>query len=261
MMYRVIDALKGWASSSSDTSDKPTIFHVTQHKCGSQWVAEVLKWSAADRFVLPQEFSKHFTEGDLKQGFVYPTVYLDREEFYRVLEKNSHIENMKIFVVIRDLRDILISLYFSFKNSHPRNFKAIQRFAHIVESKDLDDALIYLIDTQMRLHAARQSSWMNDGCKIVRYEELIENENEQFRSLLSYLEINRDSRFINRIIEHNSFVNVSGRKTGVEDVSKHQRKGISGDWENYFSIRVKDYFKEQLGQSLIETGYEVDLNW
>ena len=133
-----------------------------------------------------------------------------------------------------------------------------------MQSKKIDDALIYLIDTQMELHAMRQVSWLaGEQCelRIIRYEDLIRDEKHEFNSLLSYLEINEDPDMLNRIIENNSFKSVSGRNPGDEDVSKHQRKGISGDWENYFSPRVKDYFKENLGQELIDTGYEDDLNW
>lgn len=39
------------------------------------------------------------------------------------------------------------------------------------------------------------------------------------------------------------------------------RKGISGDWKNHFGPKVKGYVKEQIGEELIQLGYEKDLNW
>lgn len=42
--------------------------------------------------------------------------------------------------------------------------------------------------------------------------------------------------------------------------SKH-RKGIVGDWQNYFDDRLRRLFKEEAGEALIELGYENDLNW
>ncbi len=63
------------------------------------------------------------------------------------------------------------------------------------------------------------------------------------------------------MVKYNTFEVVTGRKQGEEDITAHQRKGIVGDWKNYFSDRVKDEFKKRFGDVLIQTGYEQDLNW
>ena len=52
-----------------------------------------------------------------------------------------------------------------------------------------------------------------------------------------------------------------GRERGQEDVMAHARKGIAGDWRNYFSDPVKQAFKTRYGGLLVATGYEKDLNW
>lgn len=53
----------------------------------------------------------------------------------------------------------------------------------------------------------------------------------------------------------------SGRMRGQKDESAHERKGIAGDWHNYFSERVKQAFKARYSGLLVATGYETDLNW
>ena len=52
-----------------------------------------------------------------------------------------------------------------------------------------------------------------------------------------------------------------GRKRGQEDLAAHERKGVAGDWRNYFSERVTLAFKARYGGLLVATGYEQDLNW
>jgi hypothetical protein len=39
------------------------------------------------------------------------------------------------------------------------------------------------------------------------------------------------------------------------------RKGIAGDWKNYFTPELKETYKESIGKFLIEFGYERDLSW
>jgi hypothetical protein len=41
----------------------------------------------------------------------------------------------------------------------------------------------------------------------------------------------------------------------------HRRKGIVGDWRNYFTEELKVQFKALYGNVLIETGYEKNLDW
>ncbi len=46
-----------------------------------------------------------------------------------------------------------------------------------------------------------------------------------------------------------------------ETVTSDNRKGVVGDWKNYFDDRITRIFKEEAGQALIDVGYEKDLNW
>src|SRR5262245_49094046 len=91
-----------------------TIFHVTHHKAGSQWINRILHALAYDRIVQPEVESTQFLTKPIIQGSVYPTVYVTREQF----ESVKLPRHWKRFVVIRDLRDTLVSAYFSFKHSH-----------------------------------------------------------------------------------------------------------------------------------------------
>ena len=51
-----------------------------------------------------------------------------------------------------------------------------------------------------------------------------------------------------------------GLPRGQECITAHERKGIAGDWHNYFNVRVKQAFKARYGGLLVATGYETGLN-
>jgi lipopolysaccharide transport system ATP-binding protein len=64
------------------------------------------------------------------------------------------------------------------------------------------------------------------------------------------------------ILERHSFKRKSGgRPAGKEDIHHHYRKGIAGDWRNYFTPRVTDAFKAQYGDLLIRLNYESSHDW
>ena len=46
-----------------------------------------------------------------------------------------------------------------------------------------------------------------------------------------------------------------------ENPTSHYRKGIVGDWKNYFTDRTCEIFKKEAGQKLIDLNYEVDNSW
>jgi len=105
------------------TSDTPTVFHFTHHKSGSQWIHIFLKSLASNRLVDPANDNAQVLRTPIAPGMIYPTVYVTSYDFAAI--PNIPEPNVK-FVTIRDLRDTLISLYFSLRYSHPESFSVIK---------------------------------------------------------------------------------------------------------------------------------------
>ena len=64
------------------------------------------------------------------------------------------------------------------------------------------------------------------------------------------------------ILYRNSFkVLAGGRSPGQTNEKSHYRKGVAGDWRNYFGPKHIDVFKERFGDLLIQLGYETDTSW
>jgi lipopolysaccharide transport system ATP-binding protein len=271
----------------------PTVFHVTNYKAGSQWVAEVLKHSAPERFVKPDVAVRHFFEKAISPGKVYPTVYVTRPQFLWTLlgyqrpatypkthilknyfasvinQYHFHVAKYpyRVFVVIRDLRDILVSQYFSLLVSHPEVDERVSSDRKILSSSSLEDGMLYLLDDQLALplQAQIQYSWVIDnkqnGVLLMRFEDLLADEFGSFNKIVDHCQIAVDASKLHYIVSNNSFSTVTGRERGQENIKSHYRKGISGDWKNHFTDRIKAEFKTRYGQILINTGYEQDMNW
>ena len=52
-----------------------------------------------------------------------------------------------------------------------------------------------------------------------------------------------------------------GRSRGDENKDSHYRKGVAGDWKNYFNEAHKDFFKRQFGDLVVQLGYATDNQW
>ncbi len=235
-----------------------TIFHITHHKAGSQWVNRILHTLAYDRLVLPEVECAQFLNKPLVPGGVYPTVYVTREQF----ESVELPKNWKRFVVIRDLRDTLVSLYFSIKHSHPiLTDKTRERRATLTDLS-VEEGLLHVTENLMAGIAQVQWSWVAAKEKLIKYEELLEHDEEIFAELLlrgCRLEV--DPLRFREVIRQNRFEARSGRKPGEEDLKSHERKGVSGDWQNHFTDRITRAFKNRFASLLVATGYEKGFNW
>lgn len=253
------DASSGAAHASRQTSSAPTIFHVTHWKAGSQWINQILHDCAPDAIVPPQAGDVQFVHWPIQKGKVYPTLYVTKQEFDRVKVP----EGSRRFVVIRDLRDTLVSAYFSFGISHSATEPAVAGLRATLNRLDREEGLLYLIREWLPRCAHIQASWFEAGERLIRYEDLLASDLEILEPLLldeCGLPVTRER--VREAVQKNRFENVTGRRRrGEEDVTAHQRKGVAGDWRNHFTDRVKEAFRLRFGVLLIATGYERDLEW
>ncbi|MCP5196313.1 MAG: sulfotransferase domain-containing protein [Gammaproteobacteria bacterium] len=244
---------------SSNLLQFPTLFHVTHWKAGSQWINKILQQCFPDNIVQPKIDEEQFLREPILKSSVYPTLYVTKEQFDRV----DKIDLPNYFVVFRDLRDTLISGYFSIKISHKLIDNRLVEWRNKLLSLDLDGGLLFLMDEWLYKSFIIQLSWATSGEKWIRYEDLLQHDYEIFESLfIDKFKLPISKERLRYVILSNRFENVTqGRERGVEDVNSHERKGIVGDWKNYFSERIKREFKERYGLILTVTGYEKNLDW
>ncbi len=245
-------------SFGGNMNNYPTLIHVTHWKAGSQWVHKILRTCFPEQIVQPALDNVQFVNQHIAHDKVYPTVYVTREEFdTAILPENWHR-----FVIIRDLRDTLVSGYFSIKISHPP-MGPLAEWRKILNEVDMDQGMLFLMENWLPDSAAIQRSWLKANEPLLKYEDLLQNDVEVFKEIIlkeAGMHILADK--LEEIIISSRFENVTGgRQLGQEDINAHERKGIAGDWKNHFSSKVKEEFKQEFGSLLIKAGYENDTLW
>lgn len=201
----------------------------------------------------------------------------------------------KAFHVIRDPRDIVVSAYFSYKKTHAiRDWSQLRNLRDKLRAINMEEGLLEI----MKFNATffkYMSNWNFNDPNIyeIKFEGLTQQPalklTEMFKHLgllddekdgmnffgaynrlvnkigqpaLAWQQVKINTKAFDNILERLSFQNLAqGRSTGSENINSHYRKGESGDWQNHFTERHKDYFKTHFGSLLIELGYEKDLNW
>ncbi len=283
------------------------------HKCASQYIKAVFLQSTSALAIGPARVDYLSTHLPLNFHEKEPyTAAIDdfhdrllHQPFQVLCLTNADMDSLALlemrgalrgFHVIRDLRDLLVSAYFSHLFSHPMNqynwiAEARQRLS---AAPDLEAGLLMEIEIDEPIFQDI-IEWNYDNPNIyeTRYEILVKDPLDEFTRIFSFLGFKIPTFGLNvlgkmilgrtfhipssqaslgppilprpvlqSILAKNRFEQKSeGRRAGEENAHHHYRKGIAGDWKNYFTPKVSAAFKDRYGEMLIKLGYEANLDW
>jgi hypothetical protein len=178
-----------------------------------------------------------------------------------------------VFVVLRDGRDIMVSFYFhSYFKNELFNHALVDRMRMKLPFNDYNNVeknLPQFIDYKFTKKWPPRftwsqfvDNWIDRDVSIVKYEELLQNPILSVsRAIEKVIKTKVNYASISRIVEKYSFKSLSKRTSGSENRSSFLRKGISGDWKNYFNKESCELFDYYAGDQLIKLGYEKDRSW
>jgi tetratricopeptide (TPR) repeat protein len=253
-----IEALSPLIKSYSQNSN---IYHCSVPKAATQWVRKVLSdyrvTTYSGMLPYPAEFALDPSLDRIPlKTIVTGTFALTYQEFIKLPKP----ENYKAFFVMRDPRDLVVSAYFSHRYSHvPQGHIAKTR--KVLTALSLEDGILY---TMKNFRGVFQilDSWINasqqdPNIMLFRYEDLTgDNAINCFTQLLNHCDIQLPNNLLPQLLDDHSFDKLSkGREQGKEDRDSHYRKGIQGDWQNYFDRQAISLFEELTGDLITRLGY------
>lgn len=239
------------------------------HKVGSTWlhdlVAEVC-WCTPLR--IPTQVRKRYRNclpvdiniDDILSG-------IQRPSGNRVLKSHSYPpikplpEWVKLVTICRDPHDVMVSSSFYLANlpdhlgGWGKDFRMLdekQRIRKLMEDGG------FLKDQLRAWHQC-------DAAYQLRYESLLDDPVKELARLGPILGFDMDGGELEQAVELFSFKKRSGRDSGQEDKNAFLRKGIKGDWKNYFDSTLlsalKDSDNGDWNKLILELDYENDENW
>lgn len=232
------------------------IIHFTYHKMGTVWFSRILYEIASHYDLNFQKINDNLNDFDLSNNNIifvnHSDIFLESDISF----KGSHM--------VRDLRDVIVSGYFY-------HLKTTEKWANVPRSNldglsykdylntlNLDDGLkIEIVNFKDYALHRKMHSWNYKDERILelKYEEVIINQEELFTILFKHYGFNKNAiHYGLEVVERNSLKNKSKK-------DKHIRSGKPGEWKTYFKPEHKKLFKKNLGELLIELGYEKNFNW
>lgn len=241
---------------------KRSAFFITLHKCASRFFAEEILPAVRGRSLI--DFQRMHYDGcqDLQvavltYGHVYgPVRILDPEHpsfaLTEQLLRPENFKDKKTVFFVRDPRDILVSMYYSFGFSHPlspnpqiRDYQVQRRRA--IQAMDVDAYALRAAPAlrQKFLRILELAGQVEDKL-ILKYEPLIESFPDFYGRLDAFLGLRRGFR--RRIFR-------LSRPEESEKPGRHKRDGTPGGYINKLRSETRGALDDRLSDVLGAFGY------
>jgi len=267
----VVKRSRLWLRYKSSCSN---IYHCCVHKTASQWIQSLFFDSRIYRYsgltVCPngkvhrggyetREANNAIDSDPFPEKTIAGSLHISFDNFLAIPKPKCY----KAFFVMRDPRDIVVSYYFSAKYSHVLDPR-ISKEREILNSLSQIDGMVYTIESlnKFGLFTALES-WIGTpikdlNIKIFRFEDLTNPNNfAAFKQLFSHCDIVMPDKILSQFLKDYTFQRLTkGRPLGDEDRRSHLRKGVPGDWQNYFNEKIDQEFKKVTGDLVSRLGYE-----
>lgn len=181
-----------------------------------------------------------------------------------------------VVIVWRDGRDVMVSWYhhclFLNERSNALLVRQTREQFHSANYADVRSNLPRFLEYAFTVQRHPGFTWAHfvnqwygrKGAVFVRYEDLRRDPANELVRIISGLGMTGKTpthEQLRTIVEYYSFERQSGRQAGQESKSSFMRKGIVGDWVNYFDSEARTIFDSYAGNELIKLGYEPDHRW
>jgi hypothetical protein len=189
-----------------------------------------------------------------------------------ILKKN----NVKTVILIRDIRDVLVSDYF-----HSIVDKKDYKYS-LLKGLSAEDALLKSVKTinahndisDLEYYVNWLDGWVKESEKnplntlIIKYEEMHANLADVLKRIYNFYEYDINIDDINSLIVKHRLKHIQDLKG---DFKKNLRKkgsyistyrnGQINTWNQFFDTMHNPYIKKRISGILIKTGYEKDNSW
>lgn len=254
----------------SATSEHPSILHFSVNKSATQYVKSILKECAAANNLTNVGIHDYAFKSDFPylnklsgdemcqyqhifkpQGYTYSV-------FGGMIDGILDLNQYLVVLMVRDLRDVLVSEYYSVAYSHvpPTDggdkYETFLKDRQFARTSTVDEYVINRCDTVYRTYDRYRHLLLDvhPNVYVTKYEDMIADFKTWLTALVDYCQLNLSDELLENLVAQNNAL----RPTS-ENVKKHIRKGKAGDYKEKLKPETITYIESRLLPLLHLFGY------
>jgi hypothetical protein len=236
------------------------IYHGAHHKMGTVWLMRVLE-KVASVFKLEMQKSNSVDESIDSGAQIFFSNHSQHWDAFCEIAPDRVVGSH----MIRDPRDAIVSGYFyhlwtdeKWAHLAREDFggKSYQQHLRSLAQDEGLEVEIQSFSHYVNDYKMRTWDYDNELMLELRYEELIENESDQFEKLFQHYGFSESS--LDKCVEiaaTQSFKNVTKRNPGEPNAKNHLRSGKPGEWHSVLKPQHVDLIDELFGDLISLMGY------
>lgn len=246
------------------------IYHLCGPKTGSQWFkvffSAISDYTTMNLYDLEvhrygwdyRKFTDRIENLETPRRSIACPLYMSFDNYLQLPKPSKY----KSFCLIRDPRDQLVSFYWSVLYSHGQ-VGLHPQWREILTPLETSDGIIECIHIMKEFRiidamSSYKNCYQDPYMKTIKFRDAFGVNNlNTFKELMSWLEIPIPDEVLEETLNLLKFERFSGRIQGCEDNHAHYRKGIAGDWENYFNQKIQREFDDITGTLVSDLGFEI----
>src|SRR6056297_1057064 len=236
-----------------------SIIHFSMNKAATQYVKSILKKLGEYNGMVNVDYHSYAFKSNFpyldtlsnKNFQKYKYLFQEKGYIYSVfggmIEGIESLDKYKVILLVRDPRDALVSNYYSVAYSHPvpptysnkyEDFKKKREYARSVKIDEfVKFDLPRVKPILLRYNTLLIKKYSN--FYLTKYEDMVVDFKALFDKLIEYCELGIKDDVYNSILKENKDL-----KPQKENINKHIRKGIAGDYKNKLKKETINYLNK-----------------
>ncbi|MCP4372160.1 MAG: sulfotransferase domain-containing protein [Deltaproteobacteria bacterium] len=233
----------------------------SQPRSGTHWlkfmISYVLGQPPLERRFLESSILVDTLDHETSGCLIYDHFEYELHSSTLTLEKYP---NLRMVLLFRNPLDVLVSIY-HFRGYYKNDTAALGVTGYDLDSPETKKMFLRERSKTIRSYVRKWViDWLKTGyCFPVKYEDLVADPEQQLIRILNHLCIAYTPEIVAEAVKHNSFETLSGgRFRGVADPYSHYRRGVHGEWREFFDQEDLEIIRSQIDDYLEFLGYSLD---
>jgi hypothetical protein len=239
------------------------VYFVTPQQSGTHWVRSMLSsvYNDVYGFGMDLKFNQTSLVSHLQAETIYDSdIRIPRTQATHWPYRWWFFKNQKVFIVVRDMRDAMVSHYEKYKKMNDLDLP-FSVFLRQKSRKGFQHGPVFSKRVKFFNSWVRGRKNTKDFL-IIRYEDLLADTEKNLKKIINFIDLPAEDldAVVSKAVDFGSVKNMKQREGSQKKEGEKKtvvNKGISGRYKEYFTEEDKEYFQNYVRENLIDSfGYD-----